>query len=120
MAYDGSRRGTDGPDFDFDKDSADGNSFRQSDRGASAMAGGHNPHFGHSTAQKNDPLALEREEIDLRGKLLQENIVKREGDPQNELRLGGNYLHVEDPNKPPYSPFYMMVTGHIQSGTFDG
>ena len=56
----------------------------------------------------------------MRGKLLQENIVKREGDPQNELRLGGNYLHVEDPNKPPYSPFYMMVTGHIQSGTFDG
>lgn len=56
----------------------------------------------------------------MRGKLLAENIVRREGDPQNELRLGGNYLQVNDPNKPPYTPFYMMVTGHIQSGTFDG
>ena len=37
----------------------------------------------------------------------------------NQMRLGGNYMKVNDPLKPPYSPFYLMVTGHIQSGTFD-
>jgi hypothetical protein len=28
-------------------------------------------------------------------------------------RIGGNYLKVRDPTCPPYTPFYLMVTGHI-------
>jgi len=36
-----------------------------------------------------------------------------------DTRLGGNYMHVNDPNLPPYTPFYLMITGHIQSGTMD-
>lgn len=34
-------------------------------------------------------------------------------------RIGGNYLKVRDPTCPPYTPFYLMVTGHIQSGTIN-
>lgn len=40
-----------------------------------------------------------------------------------KYRNGGNYLNVNDENKPPYTSFYVMVTGHIQSGQlneFDG
>ena len=36
-----------------------------------------------------------------------------------DTRIGGNYMNVNDPNAPPYTPYYLMITGHIQSGTID-
>ena len=49
----------------------------------------------------------------------QENAVDETEEDQNDLRYGGNHLRVVDPNAPPYSPFYLMVTGHLQSGTMN-
>ena len=40
-------------------------------------------------------------------------MVEQGAGETSALRIGGNYINVDDPNKPPYSPFYMMVTGHI-------
>ena len=45
---------------------------------------------------------------------LQENRAdETQEDQANELRYGGNYMHIEDPNKPLYTPFYVMITGHL-------
>ena len=70
-----------------------------------------NPFFNHTSG--GDSLAREKEEIDLRGKMLKEQVEKRGMDSTNQLRIGGNYLNVNDPNKPEYTPFYLMATGHI-------
>lgn len=35
------------------------------------------------------------------------------------VKFGGNYLNVKDETCPPYTPFYVMVSGHIQSGTMN-
>lgn len=29
------------------------------------------------------------------------------------LRIGGNYMNVKDESCPPYTPFYLIVNGHI-------
>ena len=55
----------------------------------------------------------------LRQKALQEQQFERGEDPASIARIGGNGLPVKDPNAPDYSGFYLMVTGHIQSGTFE-
>jgi len=34
-------------------------------------------------------------------------------------RIGGNYLRVRDQSCPPYTPFYVIVNGQIQSGTMN-
>ena len=42
---------------------------------------------------------------------------------KDKTRYGGNYLNVNDENKPPYSPFYLMICGHIESAeipAYDG
>ena len=80
-----------------------------------------NPLLGHHNLANNENIAREREDIDVRGQILKERLQNHEGDDQaaDHLRIGGNYLNVKDPNKPPYSCFYLMVSGQIQSGTFD-
>ena len=35
---------------------------------------------------------------------------------RDRSRLGGNYLNINDPNCPKFSPFYVFVNGHIESG----
>lgn len=35
------------------------------------------------------------------------------------MRFLGNGMPISDPNLPPYSPFYLMVTGAIESGTMN-
>ena len=117
-------------DFDFNEDgsmrSFDRNSRRSGDRGnnfgnndfgynnnnvpsarreVNPMLGGHN--LG------NEQLAQEREEIDVRGQILKERLQNHEGEDEaaDHLRIGGNYINVKDPNKPPYSCFYLMVSG---------
>ena len=89
---------------------------------------GLNPHIGGlSGADASQRINKEREEINLRGRVLQEQLMNKnatsatQGDlaMSNQMRIGGNYMKVDDPLKPPYSPFYLMCTGHIQSGTFD-
>ena len=53
-------------------------------------------------------------------RLAHEKLEFDEDDKRTEAhRIGGNYLNVKDPSCPPYSPFYVMITGHIQSGTFN-
>ena len=67
-----------------------------------------------------DPMAQQREELELRDKVLKDKLLARGGEvPTNQLRFGGNYMSVNDPEKPPYSFFYLMINGHVQSGTFD-
>ena len=42
---------------------------------------------------------------------------------RDRTRYGGNTLPINDENKPPYSPFYVFISGHIESGQineFDG
>lgn len=34
-------------------------------------------------------------------------------------RISGNYLPVKDETAPPYTPFYVVVSGQIQSGTMN-
>jgi len=29
------------------------------------------------------------------------------------MKLGGNFLRVRDESCPPFTPFYLMVSGHI-------
>ena len=79
---------------------------------------GVNPHFRHTAiggpAGGGTDLEQEKEELNLRGRVLQEQLENRGGmDPQNSLRIGGNHFSINDPNKPPYTPFYLMVTGHV-------
>ena len=38
---------------------------------------------------------------------------------QEQMKLGGNFLRVRDESCPPFTPFYLMVSGHIQSGTLN-
>lgn len=35
---------------------------------------------------------------------------------RDRTRYGGNYLNIKDENCPPYSPFYVFISGHIESG----
>lgn len=117
-------RGTEGgDDFDFDGDTnKDDASMGGRARGFSGGLGGFgngagaNPHFSHAaTGLGGDAtMAQEKEDIDLRGRVLLEQLENRGGmDPQNTLRIGGNHFNINDPNKPPYTPFYLMVTGHV-------
>lgn len=63
----------------------------------------------------------ENEALQVRQRAHQEN---KAGGGHMELdseaaRIGGNMLNVKDPSCPPYKPFYLMTTGHIQSGTMN-
>lgn len=35
---------------------------------------------------------------------------------RDKMRYGGNYLNVKEENPSSYSSFYLMVSGHIESG----
>ena len=35
---------------------------------------------------------------------------------RDKVRYGGNSLPINDENRPPYSPFYVFISGHIESG----
>lgn len=39
---------------------------------------------------------------------------------RDKARYGGNYLNIKENIKPHYSPFYLFVSGHIESGQIDG
>lgn len=76
-----------------------------------------NPFFSHTANdEENQRLG---EELRTRQMALEEQQHENKEDPASLHRLGGNSLNVHDPNKPHYSFFYLMVTGHIQSGTFE-
>ena len=49
----------------------------------------------------------------------QEEAEERRDFNLEAAKFGGNYLHVKDESCPPYSPFYLMISGHIQSGTMN-
>lgn len=34
----------------------------------------------------------------------------------DRARYGGNNLNIKDENCPPYTPFYLFISGHIESG----
>ena len=118
-----------GEDFDFDDTVQDNNSLGgglgggmggppgyTNFGGPSAVNSGvTNPHLNHMLGGGAGDAALgqEREEIDLRGRVLQEQLENHGLDPQNNFRIGGNHFSINDPNKPPYTPFYLMVTGHV-------
>jgi hypothetical protein len=38
---------------------------------------------------------------------------------RDRARYGGNSLNIKDENCPPYSPFYIFVSGHIESAQID-
>ena len=114
-----------GEDFDFDDTVQDNNSlggglgggmggpppYNDFARGPATNSGLNNPHLPHMLG--GDAMGQEREEIDLRGRVLQEQLENHGLDPQNNFRIGGNHFSINDPNKPPYTPFYLMVTGHV-------
>ena len=35
---------------------------------------------------------------------------------RDRTRYGGNYLNIKDDKCPPYSPFYVFISGNIESG----
>lgn len=39
--------------------------------------------------------------------------------PAENYRMGGNYMPMGDKSCPPYTPFYVIINGHIQSGTMN-
>ena len=114
---------TDG-DFDFDNDTVNdsmrGGAQNQQihQQMGPPTTSNYNPLLNHQLGA-GDTLAKEKEEIDLRGRVLLEQLENKGVEPHNQLRIGGNHFNVNDPNKPPYTPFYLMLTGHVQSGTFD-
>ena len=111
---------TENGEFDFDEtvnDSLRGSVNQQPFAQATTGNAYNNPFMGHNLGNEN--LQKEKEDMDLRGRVLREQLENKGIDPQNQLRIGGNHFNIEDPNKPPYTPFYLMVTGHVQSGTFD-
>ena len=119
-------------DFDFDETNTyNENQSMNAGRGMSPPRNtnmGLNPHMsGVGGGAESVRIQKEREDINLRGRVLQEQLMSKTGAVgggadiamSNQMRIGGNYMNIEDPNKPPYSPFYLMTTGHVQSGTFD-
>ena len=46
------------------------------------------------------------------------NIEETDEDAEGH-RVGGNYIPDIDRHCPPYSHFKLMITGHLQSGTFN-
>ena len=119
---------TEGDEFNFEDENQSLNQSldnRQQNFAAPADA---NQFFTHKAEARStagqllngpDPLAEQREDIELRDKVLKDKLLARGDVPTNQLRFGGNYMNVNDPNKPPYSFFYLMINGHVQSGTFD-
>lgn len=88
-------------DFGFDED--DNQQLNRSlDRSAEV-----NPNFTHQRGEYNDIYDEQHR------KMIEDAQTKQ---VQFDPRIGGNYLNVHDPSKPDYTPFYLMVTGHIQSG----
>ena len=75
-----------------------------------------NMFFDHNDGELNNQQLFEAQ-----NKAHEENKERFGGsDPFNEHnRIGGNMVPIKDENKPPYTPFYLMVTGHVQSGTFE-
>ena len=111
---------TENGEFDFDAETVNDSlrgGLNQPFAQATAGNAYNNPLIGHNLGNEN--LQKEKEDMDLRGRVLREQLENKGIDPQNQLRIGGNHFNIEDPNKPPYTPFYLMVTGHVQSGTFD-
>ena len=100
-------RGGGAPHNNFANELASFNNNNNDPRDANPLLGHHN------LGNENNNIAREREDIDVRGQILKERLQNHEGDDQaaDYLRLGGNYLSVKDPNKPPYSCFYLMVSG---------
>jgi hypothetical protein len=47
---------------------------------------------------------------DRRNKVIAQNVTDE---------LGGNNLKIHDPSCPPYTPFYVFINGHVQSGSMD-
>ena len=89
---------SEGEGFDFEDDESVRKSMARSQEDGDA-----NPNFTHLRT---------RFEIDFK----QDQIVEEKKQKMFDTRFGGNYVNVQDPNKPNYTPFYLMVTGHIASG----
>ena len=116
-AFDQQNQEDDQPEFNFN-DSVGGDEQNQSmNRSLNNQA---NPLFANygqpsATQDQDDLQARERALLEQ----LNANDPNQLGGDQGDLRFGGNNLNIEDPEKPPFSAFYLMVTGHVQSGTFD-
>lgn len=90
--------------------------------------------FGNGSPEHDDHLGQNNQFFEQRKSIADDNRFVQEQDHfeklQNEYdrqlmpselrdkqRYGGNYLNVkEGPNKPLYKPFYVFVSGHIESG----
>jgi hypothetical protein len=86
-------------EFDFgDDDSVRRSQISQED-------GDVNPNFTHQRSRITDD--------HVRDKIVEE---KQDKQVKFDTRIGGNYMKVQDPTAPPYTPFYLMITGQIASG----
>ena len=74
-----------------------------------------NKNFGHA---RDDEDEFDKAEDDVHRQLIEESRKESQANKAGfDTRISGNYMNVNDPQCPPYSAFYVMVAGHIQSGT---
>ena len=69
-----------------------------------------NPHLDYGTGGMQEVEQNFGQEL----QALKENVQEETEEDANNLRFGGNHLRVPDPNRPGHTPFYLMVTGHLQ------
>ena len=73
-----------------------------------------NPNFAHAIRQ-NESIRVQEAALNDR----RERLQAPTGDQAAVGRSLGNGAPFPDPNNPGYSAWYLMVNGHIQSGTFE-
>ena len=100
----------DGSEFNF---SDDKERQQYSDREVNHLIGHH-----EREEEDEDIFRKQKEDIDLNEKVLAERNAHSMKDLEYQMRFGGNYFNINDPSN--YSKFWMVISGQIQSGTFDG
>lgn len=80
--------------------------------------GAENPLFDHrakinmSTYEREDMEKQAR--LDIQQKQIDNHLLPSE--VRDKARYGGNYLNVKENQKPGFTPFYVFVSGNIESG----